>query len=57
MAGVLDKSSLPVPLHLRNAAQPARRQYGMGTGYRYPLDYEGADVAQQYLPEQLAGRR
>ncbi len=49
--------ALPVPLHLRNAPVRAMRQYGAGVGYRYPHDYEGADVEQQYLPEELADRR
>jgi hypothetical protein len=29
----------------------------MGVGYRYPHDFEGADVEQQYLPDALAERR
>ena len=33
------------------------RQHGIGVGYRYPHDYEGADVEQQHLPDRLVGRR
>jgi hypothetical protein len=33
------------------------KQHGIGVGYRYTHDYEGADVDQQYLPDELAGRR
>ena len=33
------------------------KQHGIGVGYRYPHDYEGADVEQQYLPDALAARR
>ena len=33
------------------------KQHGIGVGYRYPHDYEGADVEQQYLPDALADRR
>ena len=29
----------------------------IGVGYRYPHDFEGADVDQQYLPDELAERR
>ena len=29
------------------------KQHGIGVGYRYPHDYEGADVDQQYLPDEL----
>jgi hypothetical protein len=33
------------------------KQHGIGVGYRYSHDYEGADVDQQYLPDELAERR
>src|SRR6476619_2875734 len=48
--------ALPVPLHLRNAAHRGMKQHGIGIGYRYPHDFEGADIDQQYLPDQLAAR-
>ncbi|MBM3494878.1 MAG: replication-associated recombination protein A [Armatimonadetes bacterium] len=41
----------PVPLHLRNAPHPALGQFGHGKGYRYPHDYPGAWVEQEYAPE------
>ena len=56
-ADVQAEGSLPVPLHLRNAAVPAMKHHGMGVGYRYPHDYEGADIEQDYLPDALAARR
>ena len=49
--------SLPVPLHLRTAANPRMKHHGIGVGYRYPHDYEGADVDQRYLPDELDGKR
>ena len=49
--------ALPVPLHLRNAPHRGMRQHGIGVGYRYAHDYEGADVAQQYLPDAIVERR
>jgi putative ATPase len=49
--------SQPVPPHLLNAPVPRMRQHGIGVGYRYPHDYEGGDVEQQYLPDLLTGRR
>ena len=49
--------ALPVPLHLRNAAHRGMTQHGIGVGYRYSHDFEGADVDQQYLPDALATRR
>jgi putative ATPase len=52
-----EHGSLPVPLHLRNAAHPRMKHHGIGVGYRYPHDYDGADVEQQYLPDALRERR
>jgi putative ATPase len=51
------RGSLPVPLHLRQAPHRLMRQHGMGVGYQFPHDFEEADVAQQYLPDELADRR
>jgi putative ATPase len=50
MDDLLEHGSLPVPAHLRSTG-PGRRKY------RYPHDFEGDDVEQQYLPDELAGRR
>ena len=50
------QGSLAVPLHLRQAANPRMKHHGIGVGYRYPHDFEGADVEQRYLPEALDGR-
>jgi putative ATPase len=47
---------LPVPAHLRDAHSPASRAHGAGKGYEYPHAH-GGWVAQQYLPDRLAGRR
>ena len=57
MSDVEANGALPVPLHLRNAAHRAMKQHGIGVGYRYSHDYEGADVDQQYLPDAVASRR
>jgi putative ATPase len=46
----------PVPLHLRNAPSRLMRDLGFGHGYLYAHDFEGGIVAQQNLPENLAGR-
>jgi putative ATPase len=51
------RGSLAVPLHLRNAGHRLMKQHGIGVGYRFPHDYEGADVEQQYLPDELVDRR
>jgi putative ATPase len=54
---VTEHGSLPVPLHLRSAGNPRMKHHGIGVGYKYPHDFEGADVEQAYLPESLAERR
>lgn len=38
----------PVPVHLRNLG---------GRGYKYPHSYKDAKVNQEYLPEELVGRK
>jgi putative ATPase len=57
MADVQQHGSQAVPPHLLNASHARMRSHGIGVGYRYPHDYEGADVEQQYLPDLLAGKR
>ena len=54
---VHEHGPLPVPLHLRNAPTALARAAGHGRDYRYPHDYPGHHVAQQYLPDALLGRR
>ncbi|HET7685438.1 MAG TPA: replication-associated recombination protein A [Candidatus Limnocylindria bacterium] len=57
LAEVEEKGRLPVPLHLRPSAhRRLSREHGWGRGYLYPHDYDDADVDQQYLPDELAGR-
>ena len=56
MDDVLRYGSLPVPSHLRSATWREKRDFGTGKGYVYPHDYEGADVDQQYLPDELADK-
>jgi putative ATPase len=40
----------PVPPHLKDAHYPAAKKAGFGAEYRYPHDYEGGFVPQEYLP-------
>lgn len=47
----------PVPLHLRNAPTRLMKDLGYGSGYRYAHDFEGGEIAQQNLPDNLSGRR
>ena len=55
MSDVQQFGSLPVPKHLRSGTWREKRDFGIGAHYIYPQDYEGADVAQQYLPDRLTG--
>ena len=44
-------ANLEVPLHLRGAAHPGlARAHGQSVGYRYPHDFRGNWVPQQYMP-------
>lgn len=57
LADVEKLGSQPIPTHLRSATWRERRDFGHGQGYRYPHEFPGADVDQQYLPDALVGRR
>jgi putative ATPase len=51
------RGSLPVPLHLRTAGDRRMKHHGIGVGYKNPHEFEGADVDQRYLPDELDGKR
>ena len=46
-----------VPVHLRDAHYPGAKRLGHGRGYVYPHDSEFGILPQQYLPDELQGRR
>ncbi len=46
-----------VPAHLRDAHYPGAKRLGHGKGYIYPHDLEVGVATQQYLPDELRGRR
>ncbi len=54
---VTEKGPLPVPLKLRNAPTALMKGLGYGGGYRYPHDFEGHYVPEEYLPDELRGER
>jgi putative ATPase len=56
VSDVETRGSLAVPLHLRQAPNRRMQQHGIGVGYQYPHDFEDADVAQQYMPDELTDR-
>jgi putative ATPase len=45
-----------VPPGLRDAHYPGAKRLHHGEGYRYPHDFPGGVVRQQYLPDELADR-
>jgi putative ATPase len=46
---------LEVPKHIINPVTDIGEKLGYGEGYKYPHDYEGGHVEQQYLPDKLKG--
>lgn len=57
LAFVSETPEAPVPLHLRNAPTSLMKDLGYGADYVYPHDYPGHYYPQQYLPEEIAGKR
>ena len=55
LAKVRETGNLPVPLHLRNAPTSLMKELGYSDGYKYPHDFPGHWVEQQYLPDELKG--
>ncbi len=55
LAKVRETGNLPVPLHLRNAPTSLMKDLGYSDGYKYPHDFPGHWVEQQYLPDELVG--
>jgi len=51
------RSADPVPLHLKEPGHPALRKHGYGEGYKYPHDYPGHRVEQEYRPVRFQGNR
>jgi putative ATPase len=49
--------NLPVPLRLRNAPTKLMKEQGYGEGYQYAHDYENNFVAQEFMPEKIAGTK
>jgi len=47
----------PVPIYLRDTAYHGAKKLGHGVGYKYPHNYPGHWVAQDYMPVSLRGKR
>ena len=46
----------PVPVHLRDTSYKGAKRLGSGEGYKYPHDYEGHYVKQDYAPLAVQGK-
>ncbi|MGM9809798.1 MAG: replication-associated recombination protein A [Paludibacteraceae bacterium] len=57
LAEVQQSGNLAVPLHLRNAPTKLMEELGYHEGYLYSHDYPNHFVKQQYMPDELQGRR
>ena len=44
-------------MHIRNAVAEGMEQFGYNKGYKYPHDYPGHIVEQQYLPDEMIGTK
>ncbi|MBK8912401.1 MAG: replication-associated recombination protein A [Chlorobi bacterium] len=51
-----DYPHLAPPLHIRNAPTGLMKSLGYGKGYRYPHEFAGGFVEQEYFPEELRGK-
>ena len=47
----------PVPVYLRDTSYRGAKKLGHGKGYKYPHDYPGHWVQQDYMPQSLKGKR
>ena len=54
---VANKDTGEVPMHIRNAPIEDMKNLGYHEGYKYPHDYPGHVVEQQYLPDKMLGTR
>ena len=57
LAYVRSHGNKPVPLPIRNAPTALMKELGYHDGYRYPHDYPGNFVQQNYLPEDVQNER
>lgn len=50
---VATKDTGEIPMHIRNASAKGMENFGYGEGYKYPHNYPGHIVEQQYLPDKM----
>ena len=54
---VKNKDTGTIPMHIRNAPVEDMKKEGYHVGYKYPHDYPGHYVEQQYLPDKMLGTK
>ena len=54
---VLERGALPVPGKLRPGSNASSRALGHGESYKYPHDFAGHYVPEDYLPDELVGSK
>ncbi len=54
---VSTKDTGEIPMHIRNAPAEGMQQFGYGNEYKYPHDYPGHFIEQQYLPDKMLGTK
>ena len=57
MSDVSSKDTGKIPMHIRNAPVKGMEQFGYAEGYKYPHDFPGHVVEQQYLPDKMKNTR
>ena len=57
LSDVESKYTGTIPMHIRNAPAEGMEQFGYHEGYKYPHDYPGHYVEQQYLPDKMVGTK
>jgi len=54
---IQETQALPVPLHIRNPVTKLMKELDYGKDYKYPHDFPYHFVDEEYLPDNLKGRR
>ncbi len=57
LGAIKSKRNDGVPVHLRDSNYSGAKKLGHGRGYKYPHDFEGGYVAQDYLPDNIKGEK
>ena len=57
LSDVSTKDTGSIPMHIRNNVAKGMEEFGYGEGYKYPHDFPGHYVEQQYLPDKMLGTK